>query len=445
MSTKKTVSDFNEEEKVNNNPNQNNLEIIRYSKDFKKNILQQKTKKEISKQPENDKPEKNLFQQIEIDKIKQKLKENLDSNLNAYILSTKSKEQKILELLEIINQYESQISSLNNQIKLLTNNNKQMKEILKKIEHEFEQAKNNLISEQDINKKNNTYINQLNQDKNICEKKIEELVNIINQYSGQIEALTGALNNLKKEFFSYKNQNEQDKNKIIELNKSNNILIKEKEEIDRAFNELKENYIILKQENENISEKYINLENNNKILYEQKIKFENLYEQEKNKSISLINNINQDLNSLTEYFEGKIHSMLNKDETSSIFNENKLTLNCFQTIDNDDEFQNINFEIFIKSLINGFNSFKEKIDKNKENSKEFINKEKKYKQEITQLKNKIINNEKIIENCLKNEGEIENLNKLIKIKDENIFKLKEDIKKLIQDNIKLIKEVQKVS
>ena len=303
MSAKKSVSDFNEEEKVNNNPNQNNLEIIRYSKDFKKNILQQKTKKEISKQPENDKPEKNLFQQIEIDKIKQKLKENLDSNLNAYILSTKSKEQKILELLEIINQYESQISSLNNQIKLLTNNNKQMKEILKKIEHEFEQAKNNLISEQDINKKNNTYINQLNQDKNICEKKIEELVNIINQYSGQIEALTGALNNLKNEFFSYKNQNEQDKNKIIELNKSNNILIKEKEEINRAFNELKENYIILKQENENISEKYINLENNNKILYDQKIKFENLYEQEKNKSISLINNINQDLNSLTEYFE----------------------------------------------------------------------------------------------------------------------------------------------
>ena len=145
MSAKKTVSDFNEEEKVNNNPNQNNLEIIRYSKDFKKNILQQKIKKEISKQPENDKPEKNLFQQIEIDKIKQKLKENLDSNLNAYILSTKSKEQKILELLEIINQYESQISSLNNQIKLLTNNNKQMKEILKKIEYDYEQAKNKLI------------------------------------------------------------------------------------------------------------------------------------------------------------------------------------------------------------------------------------------------------------------------------------------------------------
>ena len=252
MSAKKSVSDFNEEEKVNNNSNQNNSDIIRYSKDFKKNILQQKIKKEINKQPENDKPEKNLFQQIEIDKIKQKLKENLDSNLNAYILSTKSKEQKILELLEIINQYESQISSLNSQIKLLTNNNKQMKEILKKIEHDYEQAKNNLISEQDINKKNNTYINQLNQDKNICEKKIEELVNIINQYSTQIKALTETLNNLKQEFFEYKEQNEQDKNKLKELNDINDLLTKEKNQINENYNLIKEDFIKLKQNKENL-------------------------------------------------------------------------------------------------------------------------------------------------------------------------------------------------
>ena len=45
--------------------------------------------------------------------MKQKLKENLDNNLTSYILSTKAKEQKIMELLEIINQYESQIISLN--------------------------------------------------------------------------------------------------------------------------------------------------------------------------------------------------------------------------------------------------------------------------------------------------------------------------------------------
>ena len=41
------------------------------------------------------------------------------------------------------------------------------------------------------------------------------------------------------------------------------------------------------------------------------------------------------------------------------------------------------------------------------------------------------------------EVQIENINKLIKIKDDTILKLKEDIKKLISDNIKLIKEFDK--
>ena len=35
------------------------------------------------------------------------------------------------------------------------------------------------------------------------------------------------------------------------------------------------------------------------------------------------------------------------------------------------------------------------------------------------------------------------MNKLIKVKDDNIIKLKEDIKKLVEDNIKLIKELEK--
>jgi prefoldin subunit 5 len=82
--------------------------------------------------------------------VKQKLKENLDNNLTSYILSTKAKEQKIMELLEIINQYESQITSLNNQIKLLTSNNKQLKEILQKIEFNYDQNKKELNTEKEI-------------------------------------------------------------------------------------------------------------------------------------------------------------------------------------------------------------------------------------------------------------------------------------------------------
>ena len=215
MSANKSILEFNEEEKIDINLNQNNSQIIKYSKDLEKKLNKQDIKTENNKTVESQKLVNNLFKQNDIEKIKQKLKENLDSNLNSYILSTKSKEQKIVELLEIINQYESQITSLNNQIILLTKNNKQMKDILKNIEFNYKQSESELINQKELNKKNINIMNELNQDKIICENKIKELVNIINQYSGQIEALTENLNNIKNEFFLYKKENEKEKNRRI--------------------------------------------------------------------------------------------------------------------------------------------------------------------------------------------------------------------------------------
>ena len=400
MSANKSNIEFNEEEKVSNrNLNQNNSQIIKYSKDYIKKIENNKT-------IESNNSLRNLFKYNDVEKIKQKLKENLDSNLNSYILSTKSKEQKIVELLELTNQYESQITILNNQINLLTKNNKQMKDILKNMELNYNQKETDLMKEKELNKKNINIINELNQDKNICETKIKELVNIINQYSGQIEALTENLNNIKNEFFEYKEKNEKEKNKLNELNNMNNILNKEKEELNLIINKFNEENIKLKQDNKNLFEKFNLLENDYKLLKEKNIKIENLFEKEKNKYNTLINYINQDLKSLTEYFEFKINHILIKDEyNNNILNENKLSLNCF----NNDEIKKINFEIFIKELINIFNSFKEKIDINNKNKNSAYIKE------------------------------INDMNKLIKIKDDNINKLKEDVKKLLQDNIILIK------
>ena len=455
MSAKKVDIGFNEEEKVNinhENHEKNNSQIIRYSKNFVKNLRFENINKESNRQ-------KNSYEKNnDIETIKQKLKENLDNNLTSYILSTKAKEQKIMELLEIINQYESQITSLNNQIKLLTTNNKQLKEILQKIEFSYDQNKKELNTEKEINKKNSIYTNNLLQEKKICEKKIEELVNIINQYSVQIQALTETLNNLKQEFFEYKENNESDKNKLKELNNINNLLNKEKNQINEKYNLIKEDFIKLKQTKENLEKNFNVLEQENKVIKDQKEKFENFWEKEKNKNVILIDYINQDLKSLEEYFDNKFNSLLENKNNNTIC-ENKLALNCFQNIENNSEIKNINFEMFIKAIIKGINSIKEKMNKDYENNLGLINKEKKYIQEINELKEKIINKEKLIKNSnnlnnnkinenLKNdikikEAQLENMNKLIKIKDDNIIKLKEDIKKLVEDNIKLIKELEK--
>ena len=86
MSAKKGDIEFNEEEKVNINQEKNNSQIIRYSKNFVKNLRFENINKESNRQ-------KNSLQKNDnIEKIKQKLKENLDNNLNSYIFSTKAKE-----------------------------------------------------------------------------------------------------------------------------------------------------------------------------------------------------------------------------------------------------------------------------------------------------------------------------------------------------------------
>ena len=97
------------------------------------------------------------------------------------------------------------------------------------------------------------------------------------------------------------------------------------------------------------------------------------------------------MKSLVDYFNTKFNTIISNQENK---NENNLALNCFQKMEKNNEINKINFEIFIKAMIKGINSIKEKT------------------------------------------------NKLIKIKDDNIIRLKQDIKKLVEDNIKLMKELE---
>ena len=85
-----------------------------------------------------------------------------------------------------------------------------------------------------------------------------------------------------------------------------------------------------------------------------------------------------------------------------------------------------------------------------------------FNNEIIELKNQIknniknnninnINNIAMLENKIEvlnteitlKEVQIENANKLIKLRDDKIYNIKEDNKKLIQDNVNLIKELKK--
>ena len=514
MSKKYIINNRNEEEESNNQSKEiNKSNIVNLSNEYNNNLkltsidienneeeikilntIPQQKEKEIELLKQNLIDNKNKFKNnINKEEKKEKYeKENLEKSLNSYIMANKSKEQKILELLEIVNQYETQISALNKQIISLTNSNKQMKDIIKNMEFGYEQTKVNLMTEKEINKNNNTYMTNLYQDKIISEQKIKELINIINQYSGQTEELTKTLNNLKNENINYKKENDEFKNKIFELNEKNNSLENNRVTIQNEIKKLNEEISKLKEDNKKLCEIQYSTEDKMKKNIEEYEKIKLEIKKEENKNTFLINSINQDLESLSKYFDTKYNLLFDEEKNENEINYNfnydkeiKLSLICFQNTDDKNiNNKDINIQLLIKTLINGFNNSKEKIKelKNKNiniNDKisSLINKEKEYIQQIEKLNKIIIDKEQIIKKNNKDiielkkeindkvqinnnlilekkievlnneiqlkEAQVGNINKLIKIKDDNIYKLKEDNKKLIQDNINLIKELRK--
>ena len=375
-----------------------NLALIESQNDSRKtkalNTIPQKEEIELLKQ--------NLTSKITKTKInpnKQELnKETKDESLNPYIASNKLKEKKILELLEIVNQYESQISSLNNQIVFLTNNNKQMKEIIKNIEFDFEQTKVNLMTEKEVNKNNNAYLTNLYQDKIISEQKIKELINIVNQYSSQIDMLKQTLNEIKNENIIYKKENEEYKNNINQINEKNLVLENDNKKFSEEISQLKE-------DNKKLCEIQYNTENKMKKNLTENENIKAQIKINENKYNNLIYTINQDLKSLSTYFETKYNTLLiENNEINDNQEEIKLSLLCFQNCDeNNNKDIDINMQLLIKTLINGFNNSKNKIKdlkikNNNINDKllSIINKEKEYIKQIEQLNKSISDKEKLI-------------------------------------------------
>ena len=426
--------------------------------------------------------------------------QNLQNDLNSYISSNKSKDRRITDLLEIINQYETQITSLNNQIISLNNSNKQMKDLIINIEANLKQAKLDYLSEKEANKNNELKLKTLVKEKEISQQKISDLINVINQYSDELNSLTVLLNKLKIE-----NEN---------LIKNKNTMQSEINEYKNNFENLENNYNLLKEENEKIVENDKKLRDDNQKLCGIQIKTDekvkNIFSENEQMKIefkknelkyqNLIQNYNQDFQALALYIDTKFNNLLFNNNQDSNINDNndtnetepKLSLLFFQNCeDEDNHLKEINIELLIKSVLNGFNNSKEKIRelayKNKIISEKFESNEKenKFKEkiinelndkerdyqfklkqyenklkikddEIAQIKNNL-NNIENNENNKKFEEKIDKLNneikikdmqicnytKLIKVRDENINELDANNKKLILDNVNLIKELKK--
>ena len=226
----------------------------------------------------------------------------------------KEKEKKINELNNNISKLNEEINGLKNEIKNLTQINSNKDNKLKV----FQEEKNNLVNnfsekekefienktkiidlEQTIEKINNEN-NSLNKDNEKMKKKISELNDEINKLNLFLKESEDNLKLLEEKYNSLKNEKlNSNKNDIENLIEKNNIIIKEKIELE---NEIKK----MNSEHKNILDEMLLSKGELELKYSDTLK-ENEKLQEKIKQLSILqDNLEEQLNSINiKYKETK--------------------------------------------------------------------------------------------------------------------------------------------
>ena len=299
---------------------------------------------------------------------------------------------------------------------ILINKNSLYKNQIKHLEFQIEDLKSTInILEKTLYDSNNQ-LNKLTKDKkinidtnNIKDNNINinELKKINNNLLQKIKINEMQLNKINKEIISLKQENIKYK---LKNNESSSELTKQKEYINKLEIEIKENKI-----------------NNNKI--------NNIEEKKDN----IEEKINMNLNLNTKNDNSEIINLLNKDYEIKIKNLNEQNSTLSKTIiDKQNEIENlINKNV---SLNNEIVNLKDIIDNNSKNDNE----------KIKEYKDKMNNNNKLIENLneLLNKEKNSNKenNKIINKYQKEINDLKkenENNKSLIKDNNKIINDLKK--
>ena len=230
-----------------------------------------------------------------------------------------SKDKKIKELIDIVTQYEEQITILNNQVITLTKNNKELKGAIIDMSTTYDKA----CKEEKQAKE--TISNDLQCTKEKYESKIKELINIINQYSEEIEKINNELRITQNNYYAlneeFQKQGEflnEVTNEIKILNQENNQYKSQMQEMNqRLIDYDKEVYELQRQMN-----LYINdISQLDKEIQQKDIQHSNF-----------VSKFNKDIGTITSLIsnsEGNVNELskeINYDNLIKIINQEKKTM-----------------------------------------------------------------------------------------------------------------------
>lgn len=230
-----------------------------------------------------------------------------------------SKDKKIKELIDIVTQYEEQITILNNQVITLTKNNKELKGAIIDMSTTYDKA----CKEEKQAKE--TISNDLQCTKEKYELKIKELINIINQYSEEIEKINNELRITQNNYYAlneeFQKQGEflnEVTNEIKILNQENNQYKSQMQEMNqRLIDYDKEVYELQRQMN-----LYINdISQLDKEIQQKDIQHSNF--------ISKVNKDIEKITTLISNSEGNVNELskeINYDYLIKVINQEKKTM-----------------------------------------------------------------------------------------------------------------------
>ena len=148
-----------------------------------------------------------------------------------------SKDKKIKELIDIVTQYEEQITILNNQVITLTKNNKELKGAIIDMSTTYDKA----CKEEKQAKE--TISNDLQCTKEKYELKIKELINIINQYSEEIEKINNELRITQNNYYALNEEFQKQGKFLNEVTNEIKILNQENEQYKSQMQEMNQRLI----------------------------------------------------------------------------------------------------------------------------------------------------------------------------------------------------------
>ena len=356
---------------------------------YKKEISLLNTKLSLSKY---DTPTSDLPSQLNSLKLNQTLLES----------TIASKDKKISQLLSIIKQYETQITTLTSQNAVLTQTNAQLKQQSNTLNSQYQNTQLQLQTTKDTQHLHTATLQSVQYQNVAYEQKIKELIALIKEYSNEVITTNNELSLLKEKYNLLLNESENVKQmcstydkEITALKQDNNDLQSKNETLIKTVNYLQTN------NSETINENYALSKENSELKKEvSQMQVEHNKHNAHNESLVCL--INKDLVNLSKEVAMCFNAVINKHNVSECGVVGKMMLLSNNDDDNDNTQCKVNFKVLIET-----------INKTKNEVNEYVNRieydNQLMKNEIAELKLKKEQHEKDLQSYMLKANEHEKL------------------------------------